>query len=243
MAAANIVNFSFDSEQDPLALLPQTQVREYKKGQVIYGPHDHNRNLYRIIMGRVKLSRVSEDGTEVILDFYDRDDFLGETGCLGSNPPMEQATALANASLMSWTSVELKQGVARAPGLGAALLRVLAQKLANANERIESFSRDLLNRRLVKALMDLGVRLGQPSDGQMLHLARITHAQIARYVGTSRELVTQSMNQLRRDQVLQYSRRGIDLDVAALKGYLANSTRAASGRRKGSRDLRPTSEP
>ncbi len=225
LAATNILSFAVSAEEDPLALLPRTPLHRYGKSDVIYSPQDCHRALYLIIEGRVKVSRLSQ-GAEVVLDIYGKDDFFGEAGYLGSDQESEQATALENASLMHWMFAELKQLVVQTPALGAALLRMLAQKLTNANQRIGIFCLDPVHRRLVKTLLDLSQRLGQPSDDQMLHLAPITHEDLARHVGTSREVVTQYMNQLRRKYLLQYSRRGIDLDVAALKRYLAEQQRA-----------------
>ena len=218
--AMNFVTYPTGTE-DPLALLPRTPVREYKKNEVIYDSEDRGETLYLVIDGRVKVSRLADGGRKVALDFYHKDDFFGETGFLGSEKYGEQATAMDKTSVMLWTMAELRRLMMRTPALGPALLRVLAQKLADANQRIESFCLDPINRRLVKALLHLGRRFGQPTDDQMMHLLPTTHEQLARYVGTSREIVTQYMNQFRRDRLLRYSRRGVDLDVSALERYLA----------------------
>lgn len=225
--ATNVTTFTLGSE-DPLALLPRTPVREYKKNEIIYDLEDRNEALYLVMDGRVKVSRLAEGGKEVVLDFYHKDDFFGETGFLGTNHHGEQATALDKTSVMQWSVTELKRLMMRTPALGAALLRVLAQRVHDANDRIESFCLDPINRRLVKALLHLGERFGQPGEDQLQHLAPTTHEQLARYVGTSREIVTQYMNQFRRDRLLRYSRRGVDLDVAALKRYLTNSHNMAA---------------
>lgn len=225
--ATNITTFSLGPE-DPLALLPRTSVRTYKKNDLIYDPEDHNEALYLVIDGRVKVGRLAEGGKEVVLDFYHKDDFFGETGFLGANHHGEQATALEKTSVMLWSVTELKRLMMRTPALGSALLRVAAQKIHDANDRIESFCLDPIHRRLAKALLRLGERFGQPGEEQLLHLAPTTHEQLARYVGTSREIVTQYMNQFRRDHLLRYSRRGVDLDVAALQRYLTNAHSAAA---------------
>ena len=222
--ATNLTAFSAGAE-DPLALLPRTPVREYQKNEVIYDSGDRSEALYLVIEGRVKVSQLLEGGKEVILDFYHKDDFFGETVFRGSDRHGEQAVALDKTTVMFWSVPELKRLMTRTPALGAALLRVLAQKLADANKRIESFCGDPIHRRLVKALLHLAERSGEPTDDQMLHLLPITHEQLARYVGTSREIVTQYMNQFRRDRLLRYSRRGVDVDAEALKKYLTGADR------------------
>ena len=51
-----------------------------------------------------------------------------------------------------------------------------------------------------------------------------THELLSQYVGTSREIVTHYMNQLRRQGYLKYSRKGISLNREALRDWLRRDT-------------------
>ncbi len=207
--------------EDPLALLPRTPVREYRKGEVIYQPQDRGETLYLVIDGRVKINRWPDSASEVILAFLHKDEFFGEVGFLEGEPYGEQAVALEKTTLMQWPIPDLKRLMTRTPMLGAALLRVLAQKLDYGRDRIESFCLDPIHRRLVRTLLHLAKQSGrQQTDDQFLQLPPTTHEQLARYVGTSREIITQSMNEFRRRRLLKYSRRNMELDVPALEKYL-----------------------
>jgi CRP-like cAMP-binding protein len=73
----------------------------------------------------------------------------------------------------------------------------------------------------VRALLRLGERFGDSNGGSpKVRLMPITHELLAKYVGTSREIVTQHMSQLRRKGVLDYSRAGIEFDPGELKKAL-----------------------
>jgi CRP-like cAMP-binding protein len=124
---------------------------------------------------------------------------------------------------MLWTVAELKIAMVRKPMLGPALWQMVAQKLVNANNRIASLCLEPVNRRLANTLLHLADRFGKPTEDNLVHLLPITHNALAYYVGTSREVVSYYMNQFRRARRLGYSRRGIYLDVGALKRYLADS--------------------
>ena len=215
----NVTTFSVGPE-DPLSLLPRTTIQQYKKNDVIYAAEDRGESLYLIIDGRVKVSRLAEGGREVILGFYHKDEFFGESRFLGADRPGEQATAVDPTSVMVWTTAELRRLMQRTPALGPALLRVVAQKLSEAHSRIEGFCLDPIPRRLARGLLNYAERLGQPAPDQWLHLPPITHEQLARYIGTSREIITQYMNRFRREHLLKYSRRGVEVDPAAMNKYL-----------------------
>jgi CRP/FNR family transcriptional regulator len=221
--ATNFFNYPSGAD-DPLELLPHTPLREYQKNELLYDFQDRAEHLYLVIDGRVKVARQPEGGREVVLDFYSKDNFFGEAAFLGAEHYGEQAVALDKTSVMAWSVADLRRLMSRTPALGSALLRVVAGKLSDANERIESLCLDPIHKRLIKTLLRLGDRFGQADEQQMMHLLPVTHEHLARYVGTSREIVTQYMNQFRRDHLLRYSRRGVDLDVPALKQYLAKAS-------------------
>ena len=48
----------------------------------------------------------------------------------------------------------------------------------------------------------------------------LTHELLARHVGTSREIVTQHMSQLRRRGLLDYSRSGLEFEPRGLRAEL-----------------------
>lgn len=219
-ATMNFAPYSPGADEDPLSLLPRTPLRECARNEVIYGPEDRAEVLYLIIDGRVKISRMAGPDQEVILEFCHKDDFFGETGFLANGKYGEQAMALEKTTLMSWTIGDLRRLIARTPALGSALLQVTVEKLEHERRRIESFCLDPIHRRLAKALLDLAQRGGQAAGDQLVHVMPTTHEQLAHYVGTSREIITQHLNQFRRENLLRYSRQGLDVDPAALGRYL-----------------------
>ena len=147
-----------------------------------------------------------------------------------ANPPLNDkivttlisvdAVALDDSSVMEWTRDELGHLMMRTPELGPSMLRVMAAKLYDADSRIESLAIDQIAQRLVKVLLRLGDQFGAPNGQAMIHIMPLTHELLARYVGTSREIITQHMSQLRRKGVLEYSRSGIDFNPDELRKVL-----------------------
>lgn len=206
---------------DPLVLLPRRKPQLYEKDRTIYAPEDRADSLFLVVSGTVKLSRISDGGRETVLDFCPQDTFFGESSLMGRSYRGEMAVALEESSVMEWPADELVRIMLRTPELGPSLLRVLASKLFEADSRIESLAIDQISQRLVRALLRLGERFGDANGGSAkVHLMPITHELLAKYVGTSREIVTQHMSQLRKKGVLDYSRAGIEFDPIELKKAL-----------------------
>ena len=134
--------------EDPLAHLPCSSIVEYRKGQIIYNQDQPSTSIFLVIDGKVKVSRLADDGHQVVVDIYQSDEFFGESAFLNLAHRSEQATALENTKLMTWTATEIEDIVMKKPRLAVALLQILVQRTIDFTHRIESFSVDNIARRL-----------------------------------------------------------------------------------------------
>lgn len=124
--------------EDPLVHLPCSSLFEYRRGQVIYAHDQPSTNLYLVVSGTVKVSRVAEIGRQVLVGIYQTDDFFGESALLHSTRD-EEAAALEDATVMTWTGAEIQELISRRPALGVALIQILVQRSIESARRIESF--------------------------------------------------------------------------------------------------------
>jgi CRP-like cAMP-binding protein len=214
--------------EDPLAHLPCSSILEYRKGQVIYNQDQPSTNIYLVIDGKVKVCRMADDGRQVVVDIYQTDEFFGESAFLSSPTRDEQALAIENTKVMTWTTAEIEDIVMRRPRLAVALLQILVQRSIEFGHRIESFSVDNIARRLARTLIRFSERLGQNMEDGSVQMMPFTHELLSQYVGTSREIVTHYMNQFRRQGYLRYSRKGILLYRDAMKDWLRQQASAAA---------------
>jgi len=206
--------------EDPLAYLPCSTIVEYARGQLIYGRSQVSNNIYLVIDGKVKVCRTADDGRQVVVDIYQPDEFFGECGFLGEKQRVEEAVALDSTKVMTWSTAEIEDLMIRRPKLGIALVQLLVRRSMDFGARIESFSIDNIGRRLVRSLVRFSERLGRDSGDGSVEMMPFTHELLSQYVGTSREIVTHYMNQLRRQGYLKYSRKGISLNREALREWL-----------------------
>jgi CRP/FNR family cyclic AMP-dependent transcriptional regulator len=215
--------------EDPLAYLPCSAMRKYRRGQVIYSAYEPSTSIYLVVSGKVKLSRVAEDGRHVVVDIYQTDELFGESAFLAGATCGEEAVAIENTEVMSWTTSAIEALVGQRPPLAIALLQFLAGRTVELEERIESFSVDNTARRLARTLIRLSERLGKDTADGSLQMRALTHGLLSQYIGTSREIVTNCMNQFRRQHYVRYSRKdGILVYCGALKEWLRHSTSLAA---------------
>lgn len=207
--------------KDVLAYLPIASTTDYGKGQIIYRPKEVSRSVYLLMTGTVAISQIADDGSEVLLEIVRPEELFGESAFIDNSRRSEQATAIGRAKVMAWAVSSMEDLVMNRPRLAVAMLRILAQRGVDLTRRIESFSLDTIERRLARSLIRFSERLGTPEENGAVRMMPFTHVLLSRYVGTSRELVTQCMNRFRKQGYLIYSRRGILLYQDALKASIS----------------------
>src|SRR6266567_2226848 len=168
-----------------------------RKGKTIYCEGQPSNSIYLVIDGKVKVSRVLDNGREVILDVYQADEFFGESAFVRLTRVSERAVAIEATKIMTWITAHIEEINARNPKLMVAILQLIIQRSMEFTRRIQSLSVDNIETRLAHTLIRFSERLGQNAEDGSVRMMAFTHELLAQYVGTSREVVTQHMNQFR----------------------------------------------
>jgi CRP-like cAMP-binding protein len=230
MASSTTTLVSHSRLEDALEYLPIASTMEYGPGQMIYGPDHLSKSIYLVVAGKVGISQIAEDGSEVLLEIVRDDELFGESAFLDAPRRSERATAIEKAMLMSWAISDMEDLVTKRPRLAVALLQILAQRNADFVRRIESLSIDTIQRRLARSLIRFSERLGTPEEDGSVRMMPFTHEMLSRYIGTSREIVTQHMSWFRKQGYVDYSRQGIRLHREPLTTLLDGKSCSPSGR-------------
>ena len=191
---------------------------------MIYGPDKLSNSIYLVVRGKVGISQIAEDGTEVLLEILRPEELFGESAFLDTPRRSERATAIEKVTLMTWAISDMEDLVMKRPRLAVALLQILAQRNAELTRRIESLTIDTIQRRLARSLIHLSERLGTLEEDGSVRMMPFTHEMLSRYVGTSREIVTQHMSQFRKQGYVNYSRQSIVLHRDTLITLLDRSS-------------------
>ena len=213
-------NVSHAPLEDILAHIPCSRVLQYKAGDTIYREAVTPGNIYLVIAGMVKVSRISQASQEIVVDLYGPDEFFGLSAFMQQGGGGERASALKTAQLMSWPVNEIEAMIVRQPRLGIALLQMVVKRSMDFEQRVTGYSLDPIPSRLARSLLYLAERFGTRARDGSLQMTPFTHVLLSEYVGTSRAMVSKCMNGLRRDGHIGYSRRAIVIHPVPLERWL-----------------------
>ena len=214
--------------EDPLAYLPCSAVGIYRNREIIYTHAQPSTRVYLVIEGKVKISRLVDGQSPVVVDIYTSDEFFGESAMLHMPHRMEEAAAVEETKVMSWSMVDIDDIISRKPRLGVALLQIMAQRTVGLTRRIESFAVDTIARRLARSLIRFAERMGNAEESGAIHMPPLTHELLAQYVGTSREIITHYMTEFRRQGYIRYSRKGISVHRDAFLEWVRRDVQEAA---------------
>jgi CRP/FNR family transcriptional regulator, cyclic AMP receptor protein len=205
---------------DPLEFLPCSTVVEYRKQQVIYGYNERCDSIYVVLSGFITVHAVASYGNQFLVDFYSKDDLFGDLGLIGQASNMHQAVAFQKATVMRWQTEAVQEIILNRPKLAIALLQTFGKRALAMTTRLEQLSFEPIINRLVIALLRFSNRTGVTQPDGTVRMDPLTHEMLAQYVGTSRELVTCHMLELRRRGLIQYSRKMIVFHRETLENWL-----------------------
>ncbi len=192
-------------------------ILEFKKRQRIYSGEQPPLNIYLVLSGKVKISRIVNGAHLVVVDVISTGGIFGESALLSATHRPEEAAAMYDTVVMAWPANSLLEMFGES---ALTLLQAFAQRILESAHRIESLSIDAVDRRLVLSLLRLAERLGTRHPDGAIEMMPMTHEFLAHYIGTSRENVTRVMNRLRRQGYLDYSRQAIRISYNDLLGWL-----------------------
>ena len=168
--------------------------RRYSKGTVVVEEGLTGDYMYVIRVGRVKVTKASDDGREKIMDFLEAGDFFGEMSLLDRSPRSASVRTLEPSRLMALSRVAFLDLLTRSSSLSLAVIKVLTRRLRAADEQASSMS----FHRVEDRVRNLFQRIARPTNGDdTLLTPALTHQQIADMVGSSRETVTRAIKQLK----------------------------------------------
>jgi CRP/FNR family transcriptional regulator, cyclic AMP receptor protein len=209
------------SPADRQTLLRLGARRQYGPGDRLLAEGDRTTFAIVILDGYVKISAVTEGGTESLLAIRAAGDVVGELAALDGSP--RSATAVAAGAVLArvLTKPELDDCFRRHPAIAVGFNRAVAAKLRVATRhRVDFRGRDA-KERLARALLELFGDQGGP-PGRARESLLFTQAELAGLIGASESTVYKALRELRQAGAVDTSYRHLTItDIDALREIAA----------------------
>jgi len=138
--------------EDTGYVVRQSYEREYRAGDVIYEVGDEPGGLYVIQAGQVELMRAGPDGARA-LSRHGPGEFFGEMGLLASRPRTMRAVAASDARVLELDAITFESMCLERPEIALRMIRRLAARLTDLEQRLTALGADDLLRPVVRVLV------------------------------------------------------------------------------------------
>ncbi len=213
-----------DEEIEELSeIIPE---HRFKKGEYIYGSGEKIKHLFLLKEGKVKLSAITEAGKERIINIFQPGDIFGELFLVEVEKESyhnTEAVALTDALICKLDRATFLQMLRTKPELSLSFIRVICQRLYEAQSELEELSYQDTRHRLAHVLLKLGNRHGVPLDlsrGAIRFDIEITHETLAGMLGKNRSYISSIMSEFKEKGMISYRGRQIALHPSKLKAFL-----------------------
>ena len=203
--------FSDLSKSDLTKISDRMTHRKFTKNQMILLEDDFGQTFFVIATGSVKITRLSDDGREVILAMLGEADFFGEMSLLDGDGRSANVVALEASEVLTLARNEFLDILEQYPKISISLLEELTNRLRKSDQQIESLSLSDVEQRIGITLIRLAEELGTIKQGSVKIKNLPFQQDIANMAGTSRETVSRTFKLLEEKGLL--SRQGRQLVI------------------------------
>ena len=184
--------------------------RVVHSGDMLFKEGGQNRSIYAVRSGSVKTFTIMESGEEQILGFHLPGEIVGLAG-LDQSIHNCSSKALETSSICELPLDDLESICLQIPSLQKQLLNLISREISQDHKMLLLLAKKNSDQRIATFLLSLSGRFklrGLSSDSFILSMSR---QDIANYLGLAVETVSRILTRLSDDNVVNVTRRSIEI--------------------------------
>ena len=164
--------------------------RTYPKNSMVILEEEFGDTVFAICEGTVKITRVNDEGKEVILALLGPGEIFGEMAIIDGESRSANALAQENCILLAFPQNEFINILKKYFKVSFALMGELARRLRKSDQQIEALSLSDAENRIGVSMLNLAEDMGIIRKGKVTIEKLPFQQDIANMAGTSRETVS-----------------------------------------------------
>jgi len=211
----NILNsiniFSELSDEECKSLQKFFKPRKYLKNSMIILEEEYGDLVFLVQSGTIKITRVNDEGKEVILALLGPGEIFGELAILDGEARSANALAQENCELMAINKEDFLDILKNNFSVSFNVMCELAKRLRKSDQQIEALSLSDAEHRIGVSLLNLAEDMGVIRKGKVTIQNLPFQQDIANMAGTSRETVSRVLKILENKSMI--SKEGHTLTI------------------------------
>ncbi|MBT3232115.1 MAG: Crp/Fnr family transcriptional regulator [Calditrichaeota bacterium] len=211
--ALRVFPLFYDISEEELEIVREVAVeRKFRKNNLIIFEDDVGNNLFIIKRGRVKISHISDEGSEAILAILGPRDFFGELAVIDGYGRSASVTSIDEVELIMFQRTDFLAIIEKIPKIAIALLKELAGRIRKSDTHIRSLSLLDAKGRVAATLIRLAEDIGRSKEGKVIIEEMPLQRDLASIAGTSRETISRVIKKFEEEGHCSISKNALQFD-------------------------------
>jgi CRP/FNR family transcriptional regulator len=168
----------------------------FRKKESIFSEGDSSDWFYIVKKGKVKITKLSQDGKEIILEVISPMEFFGGIAVLRGFPYPANAVAMEDTEVLKISRKDLLSLLDRFPDLMYCMAMNIGDRIKGSHETLKSIALEKVEARIASLLLKLSDKAGEKVPEGVLINMKLTKQDIAEMVGTTVETSIRTMSKL-----------------------------------------------
>ncbi len=180
------------------------------KYEPIYLPGDPADSIYLLKKGRVRISRLSPEGKQIILSILEPGDIFGEVALIDDGSEQDSiAEAMEDTLLCIVRKTDFEQFLSTHPGLNLKVTKLIGLRLRQITNQMDALVFKSAEQRLKELLIRLSQEYPKPvADGTLINIT-LTHQELGELTNIARQTVTELLKRLENQGLIRFEKRRI----------------------------------
>ncbi|HAR45932.1 MAG: hypothetical protein A2X56_12200 [Nitrospirae bacterium GWC2_57_13] len=189
-----------DLSEDELAELEShLATASHKKKEMIFAEGEPPEWFFIVAGGKVKITKTSQDGKEIILEVISPNDIFGGVAVLRNFPYPASAVAMEDTEVLKISRKNLLRLVDRFPNLMYCIAMQLGDRMKSSYDSLKNIALERVEARIAALLLKLASKVGiEAKDGLMIDM-RLTKQDVADMVGTTVETSIRTFSRFKKE--------------------------------------------
>lgn len=188
------------------------KLRHFEDGAAVYMMGEEGHELFQVESGKVRVCNYALNGREIQIGEVRKGDCIGELSLLDGLYRAHCAFSVGPSDLLALQKKDFERLYQENPEVPQKINELLARRLRVTYTIIEDASVLTMRDRLARTLSRLAYSIGEDGEGNCIVIRGITHEQIGRMLGSTRQAITREIKQLENEGLVRCSYGKIFID-------------------------------
>lgn len=199
------------SERERRHVEAQAVARTVRAGEAVFRQGDRHEGIYVILSGAVRVFYTAPSGREITLAYWSPGNFVGGPELYGQALHVWSGMAVRDAELLGLRGEQVRRLVREVPAFASNLVEALVEKSRCFSAVIRMLGTRSVTGRLAHLLLAIGSFDATPTPRGLLLGRPLTHEELAKMVGATRQWVSTSLERFRAQGLVEVRRHRIVL--------------------------------